>query len=212
LSAAGGTARRPRRRLDVPPSKVNLKRNVELALPQQRALVYEVETVGAIEAEGQTEIAAGVKGVVDDVLFREGDFVSVDTVLVKVDQRSYESANRLAEANLSRAEVRLELAKDLERRTNRAGQGASTEEKVKASLGLSEAKADLESARATLEIARTNLDRFARPRPVYRPRQPAEGDARTYLEDKTRDCHHGRPVRLRLVGWVPRARRRWSGS
>src|SRR5882672_171402 len=59
---------------DVPPSKVNLKRNVEMGRAEQRAIVYYVDTVGYVEAEGQTDIAAGVKGIVDEVLFREGDF------------------------------------------------------------------------------------------------------------------------------------------
>src|SRR5262249_22810652 len=54
---------------DVAPSKVNLKRNVELTQAEQRPLVYYVETVGVLEAEGQTDIAAGVNGVVDEVLF-----------------------------------------------------------------------------------------------------------------------------------------------
>src|SRR5262245_928005 len=74
---------------DVPPHKTNLKRNVELARAEQRSLVYCVETVGVLEAEGQTDIAAGVTGIVDEVLFREGDLVDTDTVLVKVDQRRY---------------------------------------------------------------------------------------------------------------------------
>src|SRR5262249_51146761 len=69
---------------DIPPSKVNLKRNVELTAAQKRSIDYSVETVGVLEAEAQTEIAAGVAGVVDEVLFREGDTVTPETVLLKV--------------------------------------------------------------------------------------------------------------------------------
>src|SRR5438132_13901501 len=77
---------------DVPPSKVNLKRNVELGRAEQRSIVYYVDTVGYVEAEGQTDLAAGVKGIVDEVLFREGDVVEANKVLIKVDQRGYQSA------------------------------------------------------------------------------------------------------------------------
>src|SRR5262249_50090903 len=73
----------------VPPSQVKLKRKVELARAEQRAIDYVVETVGYLEAEGQTEIAAGVSGVVDEVLFREGQMVTADTILIKVDQDRY---------------------------------------------------------------------------------------------------------------------------
>src|SRR4051794_34043377 len=71
---------------DRPPSKINLKRSVDLTQAERRGLVYFVEAVGVLEAEAQTEIAAGVSGLVDEVLFREGDSVTPDTVLVKVDQ------------------------------------------------------------------------------------------------------------------------------
>src|SRR5437899_1636427 len=67
---------------DIPPSKVNLKRNVELARVEQRGLVSYVETVGRLEAEGETGLAAGVTGIVDEVLFREGQEVDRNTLLV----------------------------------------------------------------------------------------------------------------------------------
>src|SRR5262245_8687920 len=84
---------------EVPPSKVNLKRNVELVVAEPRSLVHYIETVGVLEAENQTDIAAGVTGVVDEVLFREGDAVTPESILIKVDQRRYLSAAKVAEAN-----------------------------------------------------------------------------------------------------------------
>src|SRR5437773_705243 len=76
LAAAAGCGRHgkaaPTGGSDVPPSKVQLKRSVELARAEQRPLDYYVETVGYLEAEGQTDIAAGVAGIVDEVQFREG--------------------------------------------------------------------------------------------------------------------------------------------
>src|SRR5262245_53190581 len=77
----------PKGGADVPPSKVKLERLVELTRAGQKPLTYHVETVGVLEAEGQTDIAAGVTGIVDEVLFREGDFVEQGAVLIKIDQR-----------------------------------------------------------------------------------------------------------------------------
>lgn len=188
---------------DVPPSKVNLKRNVELGRAERRSLVYNVDTVGYIEAEGQTEIAAGVKGVVDEVLFREGDLVSANTVLVKVDQRGYESSTKLAEANYLHAQAQVELAKDMERRAMRAGLGASAEEKSKVTQGLAVASADLESARAAMEISRNNLDRSRVRAPytgIVNSRKVTRG---SFLEEKTVIATMADLSHLRLVGWVP---------
>lgn len=188
---------------DIPPSKVNLKRPVELGRAEQRSLVYYVDTVGYIEAEGQTDIAAGVKGIVDEVLFREGDVVPANKVLVKVDQRGYQSAEMLAEANLLHAQSQVDLAKDLERRAQRAGRAASEEEKSKATLSLASAKADVESAKAALEMARNNLDRSRVRAPyagVINSRKVTKG---TFLEDKTIIATMADLSRLRLVGWIP---------
>src|SRR5262245_15156774 len=82
-----------------PPAKVSLRRGVELTVAEQRSLDYYVEAVGVLEAEGQTDIAAGVSGVVDEVLFREGDEVTTDTILVKVDQKRYVAAADVTRAN-----------------------------------------------------------------------------------------------------------------
>src|SRR5687767_5387447 len=77
LAGSGGCGKHgagaPQGGSSLPPSKVSLHRNVEVAPVQQRSLVYRVETVGVLEAEGQTDIASGVSGVVDQVFFREGD-------------------------------------------------------------------------------------------------------------------------------------------
>src|SRR5262249_47037309 len=59
----------------VTPAKAKLKRNVELTQARQEKLASYVETVGILDAENQTDIAAGVPGVVEEVLFREGDWV-----------------------------------------------------------------------------------------------------------------------------------------
>jgi multidrug efflux system membrane fusion protein len=188
---------------DRPPARVNLRRNVELGRAEQRSLVYHVETVGVLEAEGHTFIAAGVAGVVDEVLFREGDVVDRNSILVKVDQRKYEAALRVAEAQEKRALAQLALAKDLASRATAAGIGVSAEERSKYLLNLNVAEAELLSARAALELARNNFDR-SQVRAPYRgqinQRRVTPG---TYLEEATVIATMADLSRIRLVGWVP---------
>lgn len=207
LAASGGCGKHgkaaPSGGSEVPPSKVNLKRNVELSPAEQRPLVYYVDTVGVLEAEGQTEIAAGVNGVVDEVLFREGDEVTADRVLIKIDQKRYVSQARVAEANMQRAEATLALAKDLARRAQQAGQGASVEEKAKTALALNVAEAELESARAALDLARHNLARSQVRAPYSGRINQRKVTPGSYVEEKTSIAMIADLSRLRLVGWVP---------
>lgn len=188
---------------DVPPSRVNLRRNVELMQAEQRPLIYHVETVGTLQAENQTDVAAGVSGVVDEVLFREGDQVDSRRVLVKVDQRRYLSNLKVAEANLQRAEANLALAKDLARRAQQAGQGASAEEKAKAQLNLGVAEAELQSSRAALDLARHNLDRSQVRAPYAGRLNQRLVTPGAYVEEKSVIATIADLSRLRLVGWVP---------
>ncbi len=188
---------------DVPPSKVNLKRNVELTRAEPRSLVHYIETVGILEAENQTDIAAGVSGVVDEVLFREGDAVRPDSVLIKVDQRRYTSQARVAEANVARAEANLSLARDLVARSRQAGAGASQEERAKALLNLGVAEAEWQSARAAADLAKHYLER-SQVRPPYAGRiNQRRVTPGTYVEEKTPIATIADISRLRLVGWAP---------
>jgi multidrug efflux system membrane fusion protein len=188
----------------VPPAHVKLKRKVELARAEQRALDYAVETTGYLEAEGQTEIAAGVSGVVDEVLFREGQRVTPETILVKVDQRRYVTAADVARANEKRAEAAVDLASDALRRAARIGGGAlSDEERTKANLLHKSAEADLASARATRVLAEHNLSRSQVRAPYAGQINQRKVTPGTYLEDKTPIATMADLSRLRLVGWVP---------
>ncbi len=188
---------------DVRPKNVILQRNVELAAVQQRSLVARVETVGLLEAEGQTDIAAGVSGVVDEVYFREGDEVGPGTILVKIEQTRYESDEELARANVERAKANSELARDLAYRVERVGGGASEEERVKARSALRMAEAELRSSQAAWARANHNLER-SRVRAPYagriNKRMVTKG---TYLEEKTAIATIADLSKIRLVGFVP---------
>jgi multidrug efflux system membrane fusion protein len=163
---------------DKPPSQTKLQRNVELAQVTQQRLPAFVETVGALEAEGQTDVAAGVTGIVDEVLFREGQWVDTDTILVKVDQRRYEALMAQTEANLKRAEAAftkaesnekraeamvasagdtLELKQTIQENIQRSGAAARREESQEARVNVEVARSMLRVARADAEVAKSEL-------------------------------------------------------
>jgi RND family efflux transporter MFP subunit len=185
------------------PSKVVLSRNVELGKAQQRSLVYRVETVGMLEAEGQTDIAAGVTGVVDEVLFREGDEVRPGTLLATVDQGRYQADEELARTNVERAKANLDLMRDLADRTLRAGNAVSDEDRAKARGGHKIAEAEHVSAIAALARARINLER-SRVRAPYAGRINRRLVTKgSYLEERTPIATIADLSRIRLVGYVP---------
>jgi multidrug efflux system membrane fusion protein len=182
-----------------------LRRNVELARAEQRPMVYSVETVGVLEAETVTDIAAGVKGVVDEVNFREGDLVDParGEPLIRIDQKSYQAALKLAEAHAQRAAGHLSLVRDRFNRAQQAGQGLSEQERREAYLNLSVAEAEVAAARTSQDLARHNVDR-SQVRPPYKGwinrRMVSPG---AYVEDKTVIATMADLSRIRLVAHVP---------
>ena len=190
---------------DLPPSKVNLRRNVSLARSEKRPLCYHVETVGVLEPEGTTDIAAGVSGLVDEVLFREGDDVSPgqNEPLVRIDRKRYETALRQAEATEGRAAVALEQAKDELNRVGKVGVSATDQERKRAEFGQQLAEAELQVARSALALAKLNYQK-SQVRPPYRGRiNRRMVTPGTYVEDKTVIATMADLSRLRLVGYVP---------
>ena len=187
----------------VSPSKVVLQRKVELAEAQGRGLVARVETIGMLEAEGTTDIAAGVPGIVDEVLFREGDEVRAGTLLVTIDKAKYEADEQLAKANVERGKAALDLARDLADRAERSGLGTSEEERSKARGGYRVAEAELRSVIAAHARAKSNLER-SRVRAPYpgriNKRLVTKG---SYLEERTVIATMADLTKIRLVGYVP---------
>lgn len=186
-----------------PPKKVVLERNVDLTTVQQKALVYRVETIGVLEAEGQTDIAAGVSGVVDEVLFREGDEVRAGDILAIIDRERYQADEELAKANVERAFQNLSVMRDIATRAERAGTALSPEDRARAVGNFRVAEAEHRSTVAAHARARNNLMRS-------RVKAPYDGRINkrlvtkgTYLEEKTPVATIADLSRLRLVGYVP---------
>lgn len=187
----------------VPPSKVNLKRNVELGTAEKRSLQYSVDTPGVLEAERTTDIAAGVSGIVDEVLFREGELVTSDTVLIVIDQQRFETQLALSKANEQRARAAMEQAKDAARRAQDAKGAITEEERTRTALIQKTMEAELAAAEANRRLAEIQLNR-SRVRAPYSGRinlrKVTEG---SFIEEKGVVATIADVTRLRLVGWIP---------
>jgi len=70
-----------------------------------------IEAVGTVEPEHSVQIRAQVSGVLQSVLFKEGDLVKAGQQLFQIDPRTFEASFRQAQAQLARDQAQLENAK-----------------------------------------------------------------------------------------------------
>jgi multidrug efflux system membrane fusion protein len=70
-----------------------------------------VEAVGTVEPEHSVQVRAQVSGVLEKVLFREGDKVKSGQLLFQIDPRTFDAAYRQAQAQLARDQAQLENAR-----------------------------------------------------------------------------------------------------
>lgn len=155
------------------PSQVRLKRSVELHQVGFQRIIAVEESIGSIEAERQTEIPAGVEGVLEDMLVREGQHVDTSTVVARIDQDLYRSALDTAVATEKRAEAALRKSEAAEGKSMASQKRAesrqllaermmvigeravsSVEEREQRKSDLMVAQADLNAAAAELVAAR----------------------------------------------------------
>ena len=76
---------------------------VEVQPVEIRSLVYTVSAVGSIEAFEKVQVTARVAGVVDRVLFAEGNLAEVGQVLVEIEPERYKLAVEAAQATYEKA-------------------------------------------------------------------------------------------------------------
>jgi multidrug efflux system membrane fusion protein len=76
---------------------------VETVQVQNRAVVYSIGAVGSVEAFEKVQITARVAGVVERVLFTEGDRTASGQILVEVEPQRYSLAVEAAQASFAKA-------------------------------------------------------------------------------------------------------------
>lgn len=78
---------------------------VEVESVQVRSLIYLVNAVGSVEAFEKVQVTARVAGVVDRVLFTEGNYAKLGQVLVEVEPERYRLAVEAAQAAYEKAQA-----------------------------------------------------------------------------------------------------------
>ena len=81
-----------------PMNKAGIAYPVEVQPVEVRSMVYTVAAVGSIEAFEKVQVTARVAGVVDRVLFAEGNVAKVGQILVEIEPERYKLAVESAQA------------------------------------------------------------------------------------------------------------------
>jgi multidrug efflux system membrane fusion protein len=124
-------------------------------------VVYQIKSLGQIEARDMVQVTAEVDGVATDVRFREGDRVSPGTVLLRIDPARYRLEAERAQAVLEQSKAEQDrAAADLRRREALAQNDLLSVEELTRSQGENaRLGASVDVAKAALGIARQNLQR-----------------------------------------------------
>lgn len=134
---------------------------VRVAPVAARDVVYKVQALGSLEAEELVQVTAEVSGAVSEVRFHEGDRVTPETVLLRIDPERYrleaaraEAAYRRSLADWRRAESDLKRREALEK-----DQLVAAEELNRVRQETERLSADAAAARAAMDIALQNEKR-----------------------------------------------------
>lgn len=151
---------------------------VRTAPVERRDVTYTVEAVGSIETERETQVVAGVEGIVTSVRFREGDAVTPATTLATIDPDRYRMQADRARANFEKIDAQYRQAiADQKRREDLLKQTpplVSEEEVERARQETEQMRASVAEARAQDEMARQDQERS-----IVRPLVPGVINSRT---------------------------------
>jgi multidrug efflux system membrane fusion protein len=139
----------------VAPPKVQ----VSAAPAVERSVVDWDEFTGRLEPVESVEIRPRVNGYIESVNFKEGGIVQTGDLLFVIDQRPYRADLDKAQAELTRADARLELTRSDVARSEKllGGQAISRELHDQRVNAAREAEAAVQSAKAALDYAKLNL-------------------------------------------------------
>jgi multidrug efflux system membrane fusion protein len=134
---------------------------VRAAEVTRQDVVYSIRAVGSLSADEVVQVTAEVEGPVRDVTFNEGQRVSPQTLLARIDTERYRLEAQRAEGTYRKAESeRARTQAERGRREQLAQEHlVSIEELNRARGDLEGATAEAEAAKAALDIARENQRR-----------------------------------------------------
>jgi len=133
---------------------------VSVAEVVQREVMEWDEYTGRLEPVESVEVRARVNGYLESIHFEDGVLVKKGDLLFVIDPRPYKTEYDRAEAELARAQTRLELASNDFDRAARLFKSRAVSEEEYDSRGKAKKEADsnLTAAKAALESARLNLE------------------------------------------------------
>jgi RND family efflux transporter MFP subunit len=127
--------------------------------PSPTPLDTAIRAAAVVVPQRSADLSLPVSGIVDQVLVKELDEVTIGQLLVRLDQSTYQAAINLAQDELDRAEAALEQAQiDVDRLPDDAS--PEQVEKVQVALRLAEAErnvAESTLAEAEVELRQTEL-------------------------------------------------------
>ena len=128
--------------------------------PQLRDVVEWDEYPGRLDAVNMVEVRSRVTGYLDSVHFKDGTEVKKGDLLFVIDPRPYQAELDRAQADVTQAESKLELAKNDRERAERLlkSKAISEEEADSRSKAESQAAAAIQSTHALAETARLNME------------------------------------------------------
>src|SRR5215467_9042404 len=126
---------------------------------EKRPVTESVRFVGRIQAIERVDVRARVTGYLDDVLFKDGDLVKVDTPLYRIEKGPFEAAVEQAEAAKLRAQALLENSTLQLQRAEELLKTSATSVAIRDERLASQkaAQGDLTAAEAALKTAEINL-------------------------------------------------------
>ena len=84
-------------------SRASVTFPVEVETVKVRSLIYTINAVGSVDAFEKVQVTARVAGVVDRVLFAEGNMAALNQVLVEIEPERYNLAVESAQATFEKA-------------------------------------------------------------------------------------------------------------
>jgi RND family efflux transporter MFP subunit len=141
---------------------------VRVATVVMQEVIYQIKALGSLEAEEMVQVTAEVEGAVADVRFHEGDVVSPQSVLLRIDPERYRLELDRAKAALDQSIAELGRAQaDLKRREELSqNQLVAAEEMTRTQGENARLGAAMQVAKAALGIAQQNF-RKAEVRPPH---------------------------------------------
>jgi membrane fusion protein, multidrug efflux system len=134
---------------------------VETKPVELRSLIYSVNAVGSVDAFEKVQVTARVSGVVDRVLFAEGDYAKNGQILVEIEPERYKLAVEASQAAFEKAEAsKADAEAGLKRRETVINQNPGLipgEELETWRTKVSLANSDVAQAKAALNQAKLNL-------------------------------------------------------